>query len=120
MSPFCRSADSTWSSKSMGRQIAGVRGNYQNAFGESCRSEPCRGSGLLRDSTPVSDMATFNDTAGSLMADNDGSYTTDSRPAFHNSSHQGHVRNRDGQRYRQSRRRSFRSTHSNDSRTEES
>lgn len=68
----------------------------------------------------ISDMATLNDTAGSLMADNDGSCTIDSRPAFHNSSHQGHVQNRGGQRYRQSRRRSFRSNHSNDSRTEES
>jgi hypothetical protein len=104
----------------MGRQIAGVRGNYQNAFGESCRSESYGRSGLFTDPTPFTDMAAFSDTAGSSMLDNDGSCTTDSHPAFRNSSHQGHVQNRGGQRYRQSRRRSFRSTHSNDSRTEES
>jgi hypothetical protein len=49
----------------MGRQIAGVRGNYQNAFGESCRNESCYGLGL------------FSDTADSLKAGSDGSYTID-------------------------------------------
>ena len=65
MSPFRRSADSTWSSKSTGRQIVGVRGNYQNAFGESCRIESCDG------------LCFFSDTADSLKAGSDGSYTID-------------------------------------------
>ena len=65
MSPFWRSADSTRSSKSMRRQIADVRGNNQNAFGESCRSESCYGLGL------------FSDTADSWKEGSDGSYTID-------------------------------------------
>jgi hypothetical protein len=65
MSPFRRSADSAWSSKLTGRTIVGVRGNYQNAFGESCRSESCYGLGL------------FSDTPDSLKAGSDGSYTID-------------------------------------------
>ena len=78
MSRFCRSADSPSSSKSTRLRIVRVPGNYENAFGESCRRITSRGGGI-------------SDIADSLTVDIDGSCTSESHPAFHNSIHQGRV-----------------------------
>lgn len=78
MSRFSRSLDSTSSSKSARVRIVRVPGNYENAFGESCRRITSAGGGV-------------SDIADSLTVDIDGSCTSELRPAFHNSNHQGHA-----------------------------
>lgn len=76
MSRFSRSLDSTCSSKSARVRIVRVPGNYENAFGESCRRFT-RGGGAI------------SDIADNLTVDIDGSCTSESHPAFRSSSHQG-------------------------------
>lgn len=104
MSRFCRSADSTCSSKSNRCRIVHIQGSYQKAIGGSCRIESQNRFTLL------------SGTAGNLMADNDGSCTSGLHPAFHNNNHQGRVSDRVCLRRDQSHPRSSQSTHSNGSR----